>query len=94
MAIDIAALASNLAPQFTTGRTGQGAAAEWSVVADPTAAEGRALAQVSTDRTSYRFPLAIYEPYNRKVMELCHTMPEPAQTGRITAKGTATCSRC
>jgi hypothetical protein len=70
MTIDIAALAPNLAPQFTTGRTGQGAAAEWSVVADPTAAEGRALAQVSTDRTSYRFPLAIYEPYNGKNVEV------------------------
>ena len=41
-----------------------------SVVADPTAAEGRALAQVSTDRTSYRFPLAIYEPYNGKNVEV------------------------
>ena len=70
MAIDIAALAPNLAPQFTIGRTGQGAAAEWSVVADPTAAEGRALAQVSTDRTSYRFPLAIYEPYSGKNVEV------------------------
>jgi len=70
MAIDITALAPNLAPQFTTGRTGQGAAAEWSVMADPTAAEGRALAQVSTDHTSYRFPLAIYEPYNGKNVEV------------------------
>jgi hypothetical protein len=70
MAIDIAALVPNLAPQFTTGRTGQGAAAEWSVVADPTAAEGRALVQISTDRTSHRFPVAIYEPYSGKNVEI------------------------
>jgi hypothetical protein len=70
MTIDIAALAPNLAPQFTLARTGQGAAAEWSVVADPTAANGRALAQVSNDRTSYRFPLAIYEPYSGKNVEV------------------------
>jgi hypothetical protein len=43
MTIDIGALAPNLAPQFTLARTGQGTAAEWSVVADPTAVNGRAL---------------------------------------------------
>ena len=70
MTIDIAALAPNLAPQFTLARTGQGTAAEWSVVADPTAANGRALAQMSNDRTSYRFPLAIYEPYSGKNVDV------------------------
>jgi len=46
---------------FSAARTGKGAAAEWKVVDDNTAAGGRALAQTSTDRTSYRFPLAIYQ---------------------------------
>jgi hypothetical protein len=70
MTIDIGALAPDLAPDFATGRTGQGAAAEWRVVADATAANGRALAQTSTDRTDYRFPLAIYEPYSGKDVEV------------------------
>jgi hypothetical protein len=46
---------------FTFARTGQGTDGEWSVVADPTSMSGRAIQQVSTDRTDYRFPLAIHE---------------------------------
>src|SRR3989442_1033414 len=46
---------------FSSARTGQGGAAQWSVTADPTAASGRAIEQTSTDRTDYRFPLAIYD---------------------------------
>src|SRR6185295_917441 len=45
---------------FTLARTGQGAPAQWAVVADATAAGGRAIEQTSTDRTDYRFPLAIH----------------------------------
>jgi hypothetical protein len=44
---------------FTFARTGQGGDGEWTVTADPTAADGRAIEQVSTERTDYRFPLAI-----------------------------------
>ena len=40
---------------FAFVRTGQGGPAQWAVVADATAAGGRA------DRTDYRFPLAIHE---------------------------------
>lgn len=47
---------------FESWRTGQGAPAQWLVVADETAAGGRAIEQVSADRTDYRFPLAIYKP--------------------------------
>jgi hypothetical protein len=47
---------------FETGRTGQGGVARWVVVADTTAAGGRAIEQTSTDKTDYRFPLAIYKP--------------------------------
>jgi hypothetical protein len=46
---------------FTFARTGQGGAAQWAVAADSTAASGRAIEQVSTDRTDYRFPLAILD---------------------------------
>jgi hypothetical protein len=55
---------------FTFWRTGQGEAARWTIVADPTAASGRAIAQVSKDRTDYRFPLAIYQPFSGKDLEL------------------------
>src|SRR5262249_53166700 len=46
---------------FVVTRTGKGAPAEWVVLDDPSASAGRVLAQTSTDRTDYRFPLAIYE---------------------------------
>jgi len=46
---------------FTFARTGRGREGEWTVVEDPTAATGRAIEQSSTDRTDYRFPLAIHD---------------------------------
>jgi len=46
---------------FSFARTGQGSAAQWTVAADPTATAGRAIEQTSTDRTDYRFPLAIHD---------------------------------
>ena len=46
---------------FSTTRTGKGAAGEWQVVDDSTVPSRRALAQISTDKTDYRFPLAIYQ---------------------------------
>ena len=46
---------------FSFARTGQGSGGEWTVTADPTAAAGKAIEQTSTDRTDYRFPLAIHE---------------------------------
>jgi hypothetical protein len=69
MTVDIAKLAPNLEPEFTIGRTGQGAPAQWAIVADPTAIGGRAIAQTSPDKTDYRFPLAIYQPYSGKNLE-------------------------
>jgi len=47
---------------FKADRTGGGAQGEWKIVADDTITSGRALAQTSSDRTDYRFPLAIYQP--------------------------------
>jgi hypothetical protein len=45
--------------EFEFARTGQGGPPRWLVVDDVTASGGRAIEQVSTDRTDYRFPLAI-----------------------------------
>jgi hypothetical protein len=44
---------------FATARTGKGGPAEWAVIEDSTASDRRVLAQTSSDRTDYRFPLAI-----------------------------------
>ena len=61
--INIAAMQPGTAPpNFGFARTGEGAISAWKVVADPTAAAQKAIAQTSTDRTDYRFPLAVYEP--------------------------------
>jgi hypothetical protein len=49
---------------FTFSRTGQGGDGEWTVTADTTAAGGRAIEQVSTERTDYRFPLAIRDSFS------------------------------
>ena len=46
---------------FTFARTGRGGEGKWNVVEDPTALIGRAIEQSSTDRTDYRFPLAIHD---------------------------------
>ena len=55
---------------FSLWRTGQGEAARWIIVDDATASQGRAVAQVSTDRTDYRFPLAVYKPFAGKNLEV------------------------
>ncbi len=51
-----------LPPGVTSALTGSGSPAAWAIVEDPTAPAGpKVLAQTSTDRTDYRFPLAIFE---------------------------------
>ena len=55
---------------FSVWRTGRGEAARWIIVDDATASQGRAVAQVSTDRTDYRFPLAVYKPFTGKNLEV------------------------
>ena len=50
----------SLPKTFETALTGQGQAGRWEVIEDPTADDGRALAQLNSDPTDYRFPLAIY----------------------------------
>jgi hypothetical protein len=49
---------------FDFGLTGQGGPVQWVVTSDASATGGRAIEQSSTDRTDYRFPLAIYKPFS------------------------------
>jgi hypothetical protein len=53
-------------PGFEFARTGQGGPGQWVVVSDPSATGDRAIEQTSTERTDYRFPLAIYAPVSTK----------------------------
>jgi hypothetical protein len=70
MLLDFSATGPGAEPgDFTFWRTGQGEAGQWTVVADATAANERAIAQVGKDRTDYRFPLAVYNPYSGKDLE-------------------------
>ena len=69
--IDIAAMQPGQAPpSFAFARTGSGAAAQWQVVADPSAGAQKAIAQLSADPTNYRFPLAIYQPISAKNVDV------------------------
>jgi hypothetical protein len=66
-AIDLSAMTPNAPPaNFLFGRTGQGAPGLWLVVSEDSAYRGVAIAQISQDRTDYRFPLAIYQPATLK----------------------------
>ena len=57
--------------KFHAALTGQGAKGEWVVKADPTApSEPNVLAQLSDDRTDYRFPLAIADEGSFRDLEL------------------------
>jgi hypothetical protein len=55
---------------FEFARTGQGGPAQWVVLEDTTATGARTIEQSSTDRTDYRFPLAIYQPVSAKNVEV------------------------
>jgi len=55
---------------FKFARTGQGGASQWIVVDDATSSAGRVIEQSSTDRTDYRFPLAILEQFTAKNLEI------------------------
>jgi hypothetical protein len=69
--INIAAMQPGTAPRnFGFALTGEGAVSAGRVVADPTAAAQKAIAQTSTDRTDYRFPLAVYEPLSTANVEV------------------------
>jgi hypothetical protein len=47
---------------FEPALTGNGSPGRWEVVKDDAGQGGKALAQVTTDSTDYRFPLLIYTP--------------------------------
>jgi hypothetical protein len=69
--IDTSAMQPGAEPaDFTFWHTGKGEGGKWTVAADPTAAKGRAIAQISEDRTDYRFPLAVYKPFSGKNLEI------------------------
>src|SRR5882672_8744475 len=52
----------SLPPGVTTALTGSGGPVAWSVLDDATAPAGsKVLAQTSSDKTDYRFPLAIFD---------------------------------
>ena len=55
---------------FSFARTGQGGPAQWTVTADPSASAGRAIEQISTDRTDYRFPLAVHDAASAANLEV------------------------
>jgi hypothetical protein len=57
--------------KFHSARTGQGAESKWEVMADPTApSKPNVVAQTSTDKTDYRFPLLIADEGSFKDLEL------------------------
>jgi len=63
--------ATGVAPQeFELARTGSGGAGKWIIVEDTGAEGGRALEQSSTEKTDYRFPLAIYKPVTAKNVDV------------------------
>jgi hypothetical protein len=52
---------------FSTALTGGGGPVSWGIAEDPTApGGGKVLAQTSTDATSARFPLCVYDPWKAK----------------------------
>ena len=55
---------------FDYSRTGEGTLGKWTTVSDHTAVHGRAIEQVSTDTTGYRFPLAIYKLKSARNVEV------------------------
>src|SRR4051812_7493410 len=70
---------------FQAARTGKGAPAAWSAVADASAPGGQVLAQTSTDQTDYRFPLAIYDGITATNTEV--TVRFKAVAGRVDRAG-------
>jgi len=70
---------------FTFARTGRGSVGEWRIVEDPTALAGRAIEQSSTERTDYRFPLAI--PDSLSALNLDVELRFKAVAGQIDQAG-------
>jgi len=70
---------------FAFARTGEGAIGQWAVVEDASAESKRAIEQSNTDRTDYRFPLAIYQSTPAKNLEV--TLRFKPVAGRVDQAG-------
>ena len=57
-------------PGLTPGLTGGGGPVAWQIVEDATAPGGRALAQASSDRTDYRFPIILYDALSARDVDV------------------------
>jgi hypothetical protein len=89
--LDIANMRVGVAPPgFEFTLTGGGPVSAWKVIADPTAAAQKAIAQTSQDRTDYRFPLAVYLPLSTQNVDVTvHFKPvsgEVDQAGGIAVR--------
>ena len=75
-----------LPPEFgASWRTGSGAPGDWQVIDDPTASQGKTIAQLSADATDNRFPLAVYEPTTVRNVEA--SVRFKAVAGRVDRAG-------
>ncbi len=84
--VAIARMEVGAAPaDFEFSRTGQGGQGQWTVVSDPTSFSGRAIEQTSTDRTDYRFPLAIFNSVVAKNVDVSVSFKSVA--GRVDQAG-------
>jgi hypothetical protein len=73
-------------PKFHSARTGQGSESTWVVTADPTApSKPNVVAQTSTDKTDYRFPLLIADDASFKDLEISAKFK--AVSGRVDQAG-------
>lgn len=70
---------------FQFARTGQGSESRWTVVSDPTSFGGQVIEQSSTDRTDYRFPLAIFNSIVAKNVDVSISFKSVA--GRVDQAG-------
>lgn len=69
--ITFAKTPAGVAPvEFEFARTGSGGPGKWVVVDDASAEGGRAVEQASTEKTDYRFPLAIYQPLSARDVDV------------------------
>src|SRR6516162_8607463 len=71
MQIDLSGMKAGIAPEdFAFSRSGSGDVGEWRVIDDPTVSSRRVIAQISTDTTDYRFPLAVYQRISAKNVDV------------------------
>jgi hypothetical protein len=84
--VAIARMEVGAAPaDFKFSRTGHGGQGQWTVVSDPSSFSGRVIEQTSTDRTDYRFPLAIFNSVVAKNVDVSVSFKSVA--GRVDQAG-------